>query len=104
MKTQVWHILTGEFPPQPGGISDYTQLLAEGLAAAGDRVHVWCPPAAGSSQVPEGVVVQRLPARWTPGALRALGRELQTIPGPRKLLVQWAPHSFGYRSLNLFLC
>ena len=38
-----WHIITGEYPPQPGGVSDYTRLVAEGLAAAGDAVTVWAP-------------------------------------------------------------
>jgi len=38
-----WAILTGEYPPQPGGVSDYTRLVAEGLAVGGDEVHVWAP-------------------------------------------------------------
>ena len=42
-----WHIITGEYPPAPGGVSDYTEAVAAGLAAAGDEVHVWCPAASG---------------------------------------------------------
>ena len=38
-----WHIITGEYPPNPGGVADYTQLVALGLAAHGDSVHVWAP-------------------------------------------------------------
>ena len=38
-----WHILTGEYPPQPGGVSDYSRMVAHGLAAAGDEVVVWAP-------------------------------------------------------------
>ena len=30
-----WHIITGEYPPVIGGVSDYCQLVAEGLAASG---------------------------------------------------------------------
>ena len=30
-----WAILTGEYPPQPGGVSDYTLQVCRGLAAAG---------------------------------------------------------------------
>ena len=30
----IWHIITPEYPPQLGGVSDYTQLIAKGLAAA----------------------------------------------------------------------
>ena len=37
-----WHILTCEYPPQTGGVSDYTFLVANGLASH-DEVHVWCP-------------------------------------------------------------
>ena len=31
-----WHILTGEYPPECGGVGHYTRLVARGLAAAGD--------------------------------------------------------------------
>src|SRR5947209_3461982 len=37
----VWHLVTGEYPPRPGGVGDYSALLAAGLAAAGGEVHVW---------------------------------------------------------------
>ena len=39
-----WAVLTGEYPPQSGGVSDYTRLVAKGLAAAGDQVVVYAPP------------------------------------------------------------
>ena len=29
-----WHIITGEYPPVIGGVSDYCQVVAEGLAAS----------------------------------------------------------------------
>ncbi len=29
-----WFIITGEYPPQPGGLSDYTELVANGLGAS----------------------------------------------------------------------
>ncbi len=38
-----WHLLTGEYPPQPGGVSDHTWQVSEGLARAGCAVHVWAP-------------------------------------------------------------
>ena len=40
-----WTILTCEYPPESGGVGDYTAQVAAGLAAAGDRVTVVCPPA-----------------------------------------------------------
>jgi hypothetical protein len=38
-----WHLVTCEYPPQVGGVSDYSLAVATGLAAAGQTVHVWCP-------------------------------------------------------------
>ncbi|HYJ79930.1 MAG TPA: hypothetical protein VEW03_10035 [Longimicrobiaceae bacterium] len=32
-----FHLLTGEYPPQRGGVADYTRVLAEGLLAAAAR-------------------------------------------------------------------
>ena len=62
----VWHIIASEYPPQRGGVSDYTHVVAQALVAAGDEVHVWCPPASRvTAQVP-GIAVHR--------ALGALGR------------------------------
>src|SRR5256714_13899599 len=49
-----WHLITCEYPPRTGGVSDYTRLVAEGLSEAGDEVHVWCPP----SVVDESVAVK----------------------------------------------
>ncbi|HEX2093816.1 MAG TPA: glycosyltransferase family 4 protein [Longimicrobiaceae bacterium] len=100
----VWHLITGEYPPQVGGVSDYTRLIAEGLATAGDSVHVWCPPAAGASPEIPGVVVHRELGGFTPSDLRRVGSMLNGMPAPCRLLVQWVPHSYGYRSLNLAFC
>ena len=50
-----WAILTGEYPPQAGGVSDYTRLVAEGLAAVGDEVAVYAPPQGhGPDSAPPG--------------------------------------------------
>src|SRR5262249_49065983 len=92
-----WHIVTGEYPPQAGGVSDYTRLVARGLALAGDCVDVWAPPC--DSESPEcdsGVTVRRLPDHYGPRSLRVLNRELDVLPGPRRLLVQYVPHAFGW--------
>ena len=107
-----WHILTGEYPPQPGGVSDYTRMVAHGLAAAGDEVVVWAP-ALGEGQVGQvgqvgndeaGVVVRRLPDRFGPRSLRVLSRALGRTAGPRRLLVQYVPHAFGWKAANLPFC
>jgi glycosyltransferase involved in cell wall biosynthesis len=100
-----WAILTGEYPPQPGGVSDYTRLVARGLAAAGDSVHVWAPPANEDGE-PDGagVHVHRLPGRYGARSLRRLTHELDALSGPLTILVQYVPHAFGWKAMNLPFC
>jgi glycosyltransferase involved in cell wall biosynthesis len=100
---QCWHILTCEYPPQPGGVSDYTSLVAAGLADAGDEVHIWCPGVAFSLST-DGPTVHRMLRRIKPGDLHRLSTELNAFPVPRRLLLQWVPHGYGYRSMNLPFC
>ena len=98
-----WHIITGEYPPVIGGVSDYCQLVAEGLAASGDDVHVWCPPLP-EMPASNGVTVHPTLGRISRRDLRAVDRLLDRFPPPRRLLVQWVPHGFGYRSMNVGFC
>jgi glycosyltransferase involved in cell wall biosynthesis len=98
-----WHLITSEYPPQPGGVSDYTRSLAKGFANEGDRVHVWCPPASGAVN-DAGVTVHRDLGRVSSQDLRKLSRELDQFPGPRQILVQWVPHGYGLRSMNVGFC
>jgi glycosyltransferase involved in cell wall biosynthesis len=99
-----WHIITCEYPPQSGGVSDYTYLLAQGMASRGDEVHVWCPAGPGKSPEIGGVEVHADLGKFSAKDLRAAGRQLDRFPHPRRLLVQWVPHGFGYKSLNLPFC
>jgi len=98
------HIITSEYPPQPGGVSDYTRIVAEGLAAAGEEVHVWCPATNGATPACDGVVLHREMGRFTPRELRNVSRQLKQFPAPRRVLVQWVPHGYGFRSMNLAFC
>ena len=125
----MWHIITSEYPPQFGGVSDYTRQVAAGLAAAGDDVHVWCPstslskangtgeialretasdeivaPPAHAGGSDKSVIVHRELGNFTPADLRRAGSLLDQFSGPRRLLVQWVPHGYGYRSMNLQFC
>jgi glycosyltransferase involved in cell wall biosynthesis len=97
-------VITSEYPPQAGGVSDYTFGVALGLAAQGDCVHVWCPACPGAESVAEGVEVHRELGAFAPGDLRRVGRQLNRFPAPRRILVQWVPHGYGYRSMNLSFC
>jgi glycosyltransferase involved in cell wall biosynthesis len=100
----VRHIITCEYPPQGGGVSDYTRLLAGGLAAAGEEVHVWCPAAGGRGSEQPGVTVHRDLGRFRLADLRRTDRALNAFRGPRRILLQWVPHGFGWRAMNLPLC
>ena len=102
--TTAWHIITSEYPPQPGGVSDYTYQVAAALAAEGDEVHVWCPPATEETPRSAGVIVHRELGSIAPADLRRVGRQLDQFAVPRRLLVQWVPHGYGYRSMNVSFC
>lgn len=99
-----WHIVTGEYPPAHGGVSDYSHAVAGGLAAAGDAVHVWCPASTGASAPQAGVQVHPIAGSWSAADLHRLDREMDAVAGGRRLLLQWVPHAFGKRSLNLRFC
>ncbi len=98
-----WHIITGEYPPQPGGVSDYTEMVARGLAAAGDRVVVWAPALDEAAPSHPGLDVRRLPDRFGPRSLLRLSRAL-SAEGADRILVQYVPHAFGWKAANLLFC
>jgi glycosyltransferase involved in cell wall biosynthesis len=97
------HILSSEYPPDVGGVADYTGQVADALARAGDEVHVWTT-ASRETREASGVHVHPDPGRFRPADLRRLGARLDACPSPRRILVQWVPHGFGYRSMNLWFC
>lgn len=96
-----WAILTGEYPPQPGGVADYTRLVAAGLAAAGDAVTVYAPPSVGAPIFDPGVTVHTLPDHFGACGLLALDRALSAAPRPDRILIQYVPHAYGCRAMNL---
>jgi glycosyltransferase involved in cell wall biosynthesis len=99
-----WHVITSEYPPQPGGVSDYTYRVAAAVAGAGDEVHVWCPPHCGAQPQAQGVTVHRELDKMTGTDLRKVGEQLDSFPAPRRILVQWVPHGYGRRSMNVDFC
>jgi glycosyltransferase involved in cell wall biosynthesis len=102
--TRTWHILTGEYPPQPGGVSDYVGLLAAGMGHAGLDIHVWAPPGDGATSVATNVTVHRCAGTWSARDLRRLSSEMDSLGPPGRLLVQYAPNAWGRRGLNVAFC
>jgi glycosyltransferase involved in cell wall biosynthesis len=105
---QHWCVVTCEYPPIDGGVSDHTRQLVATLAAQGDVVDVWCPPApvvddAEPALAPEipGVTVHVLPSHFGLRAVSQLRRELRALPPDTRVLVQWVPTAFGWRMMNL---
>jgi glycosyltransferase involved in cell wall biosynthesis len=99
-----WAILTGRYPPQFGGVSDYTQLLAESLVRTGDEVHVWAPGESESDCDNVGVNVHRLPDHYGPRSLPSVHADLRRMGSRLRVLVQYVPHAFGYKAMNLPFC
>lgn len=100
-----WHLLAPEYPPDCGGVGDYTALVAAGLADAGDDVRVWYPagPTRPAVQtIDPRLTVHRLPDRFGRASRRALAAALSAEPGI--LLTQYVPGAFGARGLNLPFC
>lgn len=100
-----WHIVTCEYPPQIGGVSDYTGLLAEKLVGTGDAVHVWAPMIESPSQLSEKLAVHPTLGRFDGPDLSATQQAMQHVQSsPRDILVQYVPHGYGHRSMNLAFC
>jgi glycosyltransferase involved in cell wall biosynthesis len=84
-----WHILTGEFPPETGGVGGYTAQIAAELQRVGDRVTVWTPG-------------QTLPDRFGPATTEVLQAAFRESPGI--VLLQYVPNALGARGMNLRFC
>ncbi len=99
-----WHVITGEYPPRWGGVGDYTYQIAQELARGGDEVHVWSPATHLESCHPDTAQVHALSHEFGWRWLRDLGRGLRRYPGPRNILIQYVPHMYGWKSMNLAFC
>jgi len=99
-----WHVVTGEYPPQFGGVSDYTRQVSGELARGGDRVHVWAPATHLEAFHEETAEVHALPSGFGTRWLRELDRRLSSYSSPRNILIQYVPHMYGWKSMNLAFC
>lgn len=99
-----WALITGEYPPKIGGVSDNSHQIARGLARAGEEVHVFTPFFPGAPPADPGVLVHALPGPYGLRALIRLDSELGRLARPPRVLVAYVPHGFGWRAMNLPLC
>lgn len=96
-----WAILTGEYPPQCGGVGDYTAQLASRLAQCDQDVTVITPSLGeDSSRSNSGVRILRIPRAFHLPGLDRTERILRQLR-PDRLLVPYTPHAFGRKAMNL---
>src|SRR4051812_14127943 len=100
----IWHIITGEYPPQPGGVSDYTYEIARALAGEEDVVHVWTPSWSADAPSARGIETHQLSRGFGFRWLVELTRGLWRYPAPHNVVVQYVPHMYGWKSMNLVFC
>jgi glycosyltransferase involved in cell wall biosynthesis len=97
------HFLTPEYQPRHGGVGDHTRQIATELARTGETVHVW-GPSGSVSEEGSAIVVHPELGRFRPADLRRASSLLDAYPSPRRLVVQWVPHGYGQRAMNLPFC
>jgi glycosyltransferase involved in cell wall biosynthesis len=103
-KNQEWHIITCEYPPDIGGVADYTFQVAKSLYERGVRPVVWAPGLDPVADRREGITVNRCFGRFRPHELRAVNRLWASANRSRRILLQWLPSGYGLKSSNLPFC
>lgn len=104
-----WTILTCEYPPDCGGVGDYTAQVAAALVAAGDSVTVFCPPRphepaqTGVSEV-DAAGVELVMLHDTYGRTSRQKIDERLAGEPSTILVQYVPTGFGLRGANIPWC
>ncbi|MDB4947860.1 MAG: hypothetical protein JWM27_509 [Gemmatimonadetes bacterium] len=104
MSAGAWHVVTGEYPPDRGGVGDHTRVLAAALAADGAEVHVWTGGDSTGTLGADGARVHRAAGAWDGAGLRRLSAEMDAFASPRRVLVQYAPRAYGRNGMNLGFC
>ena len=96
-----WVLITGAYPPDRGGLADYTELLAQELVRQGDRVTVVTGPLE-TAPAADGVQMLTLSDHFGRRGLAELDVFLATVPAPRRIFVQYVPQAFGPRRHSRF--
>jgi glycosyltransferase involved in cell wall biosynthesis len=99
----IWHLITGEYPPDIGGVGDYTHQIGEALSRCGDEVHVWTPGNSNPAIETGPIRVHRLPDHFGPRSMATMERGIDRR-SKSQVLVQYEPHAFGWKAMNVPLC
>jgi glycosyltransferase involved in cell wall biosynthesis len=101
--TPEYHIVIGNGTSQMGGMCAHMTLLADGLAESSE-VHVWEPEETELGSHSPAVKIHKTLGRLSIGGFRRTGRALRSFSKPRRMLVYWVPHAYGYKSMNVPFC
>jgi glycosyltransferase involved in cell wall biosynthesis len=94
----VLHLITCEYPPLMGGVSEHSRVVAEAAAAEGFEVNVWT---SADGEDRQGVRVRPALGDCSSTALARADAALNAWPAPRRVIVQWVPHGYGRRGVNV---
>lgn len=94
-------LLTGEFPPQQGGVGDYSHLLARALLAQGHAVEIiTTQPQSASSALPPLQPAVTVP-RWDWRAWSTIRAAIERLQ-PDVILIQYQTAAYGlHPAINL---
>jgi glycosyltransferase involved in cell wall biosynthesis len=96
--------ITGEYPPDQGGVGDFTHELSRALVGLGHAVHVITSIVDGASAFvhQDGLTVRRVVHDWGWRAMGRIEAELVAI-GPDVVNVQYQAAAYGmHPAINLF--
>jgi glycosyltransferase involved in cell wall biosynthesis len=97
-----WAIVNAEYD-RNGGVSDYTEQVATGLAAAGDEVTVCGSLGDREQSGGANYGLARVRRQFGVLSLRDLDRVL-TSTRPHRVLIQYVPQGYGWHGMNLPFC
>jgi glycosyltransferase involved in cell wall biosynthesis len=103
--TEALDMITCEYPPQTGGIADYSREIAAGLSRAGIPVRIWAPGnEERATRVCSRVTVVRSLGRFGLLSLVRTAQKMRRAGAGRRLLLQWEPVGYGFLSVNVLFC
>ena len=92
------HLITCEYPPLVGGVSEHSRVLVETAIARGHDICVWTR---SSDEDSRDARVRTDLGDCSAAALSRADTALNEWPAPRRLIVQWVPHGYGRKGLNV---